>query len=184
MGKATKIEVYQKAKRVYELAAGGHTTHEIAAILTDELKAAGVADSISQPAVSRFLKAYRELQKEAATEARQKATDRIVRQFDTEIESDLEIIKTIQRHFYLKFKGLEEDLESGEILSGGFSRAEREASAKWLAEFLWKKIDRITDLETLNPEEALKKHRAELEHELDLDLKGKIIDLGRHREKR
>jgi len=177
MGKSNKIEMYQKARRVYELAASGHTTREIAEILTSEIQAAGADDSVSQPAVSRFLKAYRDVQKAASEQAHQKATERIVHAFDTEVESDLEIIKAIQRFFYLKFKGLLEEDESGEIVSGAFSRAEREAAAKWLSEFLWKKIDRITDLENLNPEEALKRHRKELEDELDQDIKGKIVPL-------
>lgn len=61
MAAQNKIEKYGLAERILALAAQPDaTTLKIAEVVTGELRARGVADSISQPTVSRFLKAVRQ----------------------------------------------------------------------------------------------------------------------------
>lgn len=55
-----KITRYGMSQRVLELSAMGKNTYEIAAIVTDDLQARGISDSLSQSAVSRWLKGVRE----------------------------------------------------------------------------------------------------------------------------
>jgi len=94
MAKIPIIVQYKKEARVLALWEQGKTTTQIAQILADELPPA--VGGINQSSVSRWLRPYREMTRDAAGEAFQ---TRVRKKFDT----DMEGVEQVQQFLFDEF---------------------------------------------------------------------------------
>lgn len=110
MAQLNKIEKYNLAERVLALAAEGKTTAQIADILTAELTG---TDSISQPAVSRWLKSVRE---ERSNQTKQIVHDHI----KATVPKDLEALDEVEEFMLSVFRNTKKNPETGKNESAGY----------------------------------------------------------------
>ena len=110
MAQIPKIEQYNLGERVLTLVGEGKTTARIADILTTEL--AGT-DTISQPAVSRWLKAARE---ERSNQTKQLVHDYIKAQ----VPKDLEALDEVEEFMLTVFRNSQKNPETGEDESANY----------------------------------------------------------------
>ena len=94
MPSVDKIKKYQLEDRILALSVG-HTTQEIATIVTDELNG---QDSISQPTVARFIKKTREEREEVARPI-------INKHLADHLTTDLEILEELKRDNLAVYRG-------------------------------------------------------------------------------
>lgn len=105
MASVQKIEKYGLQERTLTLLSEGHSHQEIAEILTKELEG---RDTISQPAVSRWLKKVRRRRQEVV----QPKVDKFL---EETVESDLKCLQEMMDFQYQQFKGrLAADISGGQ----------------------------------------------------------------------
>ena len=97
MPQTNKIERYELQTRVMELSIG-RSTHAVSEILTEELRAKGLDDQISQPTVARFLKAIREAR---AEETKSQVQEHI----KEHVPADLNALEEIETWLLNRFRG-------------------------------------------------------------------------------
>jgi hypothetical protein len=97
MPQTNKIERYELQTRVMELSIG-RSTHAVSEILTEELRAKGLDDQISQPTVARFLKAIREARAE-------ETKNQVQEHIKEHVPADLNALEEIETWLLNRFRG-------------------------------------------------------------------------------
>ena len=98
MAAVNKIEKYNLQNRVLALSGEGNTTHQIAAILTEEAEG---RYSISQPTVSRWLKTVRE---DRAEQTKQLVHDHV----KEHVPADLQALEDLESEYLAIFNNPEQ----------------------------------------------------------------------------
>lgn len=97
MPQTNKIERYEIGARVLELYVG-RSTDQVSQLITEELKAKGIDDQISQPTVARYIKAVRESR---AEETRSQVQEHI----KEHVPADLNALEEIEAWLIERFRG-------------------------------------------------------------------------------
>ncbi len=184
-----KITKYRLENRVLELSGKPRTsTYEIAEAVTQELKAKGIEDSVSQSTVSRFLARIRKDRSEQTRSVVQEHIKEVV-------PKDLEALEEIERWFLGIFRSQKEvlkiradmlkDEEVQKLLAaieqtpgGSYDLKTRGNAALNALKVIELKLKYSGILETPNDDEEAKRLAKEIEDELDPELEQAVNDLG------
>lgn len=162
MPAANKILKYDLAEKALELSTSC-TTMEISRLLTEQIQQKGIADSISQPTVARFIKSHRD--------ERANQTRALVEKYvQATTPRDLEILDDIMMGHFNIWKNRQPDPENPEqFTEGAYTDEQRSSAGMKAVRVIETKLKWSGALREDDPE-ALHRETEKLERELDEDL--------------